>query len=138
LKSATVTNNLSVSITNTTGSLIAINGTGVDDDVTFTSTNGYAEIAIPTTNGMQPNSSYTFFPAFNVVNNTVASRNITLSATGTPATGVTMTYVDVAGAPIPASTPLAAAGTLSVGIRFDMDTTATPGSKALSMTVGAQ
>jgi hypothetical protein len=136
LSSATVTNNLNVSITNTNASLIAITGTGVDSDVTFSSTNGYAEISIPATTGMQPGSTYTFYPAFNVVNNTAAPKTITLLTAGTPATGVTMTFVDSLGNAI-VSGPLAAAGSLPVGIKFVLTTSAVVGATPLTMTVGA-
>jgi hypothetical protein len=135
LKSATVTSNLSVSITNTTASLIAIDGAGADSDVTFDSTSGHAVITLPNSNGVQPGSTYTFYPAFNVTNNSASSKTITLTAGSTP-TGVTLTFVDTNGATI---TPgaLASAGSLPVGIKVDLTTAAGLGDAPLTVTVGA-
>lgn len=137
LKSATVNNNLSLNVTNTTTSLIAITGTGADSDVTFSSGNGYAEITLPTgANGVQPNSNYTFYPVFNVVNNSGASRTITLGTTATP-TGVTVSFVDAAGDPLTPGS-LSSTGSLPVGIKVTLTTAATLGSAPITVTVGAQ
>lgn len=137
LKSATVNNNLSLNVTNTTSSLIAITGAGADSDVTFASGNGYAEITLPSgANGVQPNSDYTFYPVFNVTNNSGSSRTITLGTTSTP-TGVTLTFVDTNGATI-APGALASGGTLAVGIKVSLSTSAVVGTAPITVSVGAQ
>lgn len=134
LKSASVANRLSVSITNTASSLIAITGTGVDSDITFDSTSGQAVLTLPT-NGMQPGSSYTFYPAFQIKNNSSASRSISLSASSLPS-GVTLSFVDNSGNPIGATT-LTVGNSLSVGIKVDVATGATLGNTSLDVNVGA-
>ncbi|HLO04916.1 MAG TPA: hypothetical protein VK191_17545 [Symbiobacteriaceae bacterium] len=140
LKSATVNNDLSLKITNTTTSLIAIDGVGADSDVTFSSGAGYASITLPTgANGLQPNSSYTFYPVFNVKNNSGVSRDITLSDTTSPApAGVTLTFVDTNGNAIAPGTTVTTGSTLPVGIKIDLTTSAVIGTTPLTIAVDAQ
>lgn len=138
LKSATVNNGLSFRVENTTTALIAITGSGVDSDVTFSSTNGYAEISLPST-GFQPDSSYTYTPIFNVVNNSGASRTISLNSSSLP-TGVTVSFVDSSGDPL---TPgaLANNASLAVGIKVTLTQAASASvgsNQTLTISVGAQ
>lgn len=138
LKSATVSNNMSLKVTNTTTSLIAITGASVDSDVTFSSAGGYATISLPSgANGVQPNSSYTFYPIFTVENNSGSSRNITIASSSLP-TGVSLTFVDSSDVTIPTPRALAAGATMAVGVRIDLSTAATIGTAPLTVTVDAQ
>jgi hypothetical protein len=127
LQSATVTNLVSVPITTTGSSLISIVTPAapvIDSDLAYTVTSGQAVISLVGANGLQPGSSYTLTPAFNVKNNSANSVAITLG-TGTLPTGVTVSFVNENGVAIVGPTTLAnAIPTLKVGFKIDVDTTA--------------
>jgi hypothetical protein len=136
LNSAGVTNDLSFTIANTEDAMIAITQ-GTDPDVGWDNTAGYAKLSLPSA-GFQPNSTYFFYPAFNVVNNSVTSKNITLVTTGSVPSGVTISYVRADGT-TPAGGTVPAGGTEQVGIKIDLapGANASLGNQSLNIRVGA-
>lgn len=122
LNSASIRNDLSFTIANTEDAYIAITQ-GTDLEAGFDSSAGYAKFALPT-EGFQPNSTYVFTTAFNVVNNSASNKsiNIAFDPSTPPPAGVVISFVNASGTAItlPATVQPGSGNALGVGLKFEL------------------